>query len=289
MASPTLADLDIEHLKGWIGRSMEASDLVTPRLVAEYRATFGSRLMGVPADEAPLGLNWCLAPAIAPTDELGADGHPARGGFLPPVPLPRRMWAGGAVEHHAPLRVGDHVTRRSSVEGVACKEGRTGPLCFVTVRHAYMTDRGLALTERHDIVYRGADTASTKPMGPAPAGDARHADVSWQVEASPVLLFRYSAMTFNGHRIHYDQPYVTDVEGYAGLVVHGPIQGTLCLNLIATLLGGTPARFGFRNLSPLTAGPSFTVAAARRPDGTVTCWTQSADGRICMEGEGAMA
>ena len=287
----TPADLDREHLRGWIGRTAEASDVVTPRLLAEYRATFEPRLMPVPADEAPLGLNWCLAPAIAPIHELGEDGHPARGGFLPPVPLPRRMWAGGAVEHHAPLWVGDEVTRRSSVEGVTFKEGRTGPLCFVTVRHAYATQRGLALSERHDIVYRGADPAPApprEPSAPRPAGAARHADVTWQVAASPVLLFRYSAMTFNGHRIHYDQPYVTDVENYPGLIVHGPVQGTLCLNLAAMLIGAVPARFSFRNLSPLTAGTSFTVAAARRPDGTVTCWTQSADGRICMEGEAAI-
>ncbi len=287
----SLADLDQDHLRGWIGRSMEAEDLVTTRLVAEYRATFDPRLVAVPAGDAPLGLNWCLAPAIAPMDELGEDGHPARGGFLPPVPLPRRMWAGGAVEHHAPLRVGDKVVRRSSVEDVAFKEGRTGPLCFVTVRHTYASERGPALSERHDIVYRGADPSSApgKPAKPPPTAADRPSDVTWRVEASPVMLFRYSAMTFNGHRIHYDQPYVTGVEGYAGLIVHGPVQGTLCLNLVATLLGGTPSRFGFRNLSPLTAGSPFDVAAARHPDGTVTCWTRSADGRICMEGEGAMA
>ena len=288
----SLADLDQDHLRGWIGRSMEAEDLVTARLVAEYSATFDPRLVAVPAGDAPLGLNWCLAPAIAPMVELGEDGHPARGGFLPPVPLPRRMWAGGAVEHHAPLRVGDEVVRRSSVEDVTFKEGRTGPLCFVTVRHTYATRRGPALSERHDIVYRGADPspAPTRPATPPsrPAAD-RPSDVTWRVEASPVMLFRYSALTFNGHRIHYDRPYVTGVEGYAGLIVHGPVQGTLCLNLVATLLGGTPTRFGFRNLSPLTAGMPFDVAAARQPDGTVTCWTRSADGRICMEGEGAMA
>ena len=290
-AAMTLADLDQDHLRGWIGRSMEAEDVVTARLVAEYRATFDPRLMAAPAGDAPLGLNWCLAPAIAPMAELGEDGHPARGGFLPPVPLPRRMWAGGAVEHHAPLRVGDAVVRRSSVEDVTFKEGRTGPLCFVTVRHTYATRRGPALTERHDIVYREADPspAPSRPVKVAPAVADRRSDATWRVEASPVMLFRYSAMTFNGHRIHYDQPYVTGVEGYAGLIVHGPVQGTLCLNLVASLLGGTPARFGFRNLSPLSAGAPFDVAAARHPDGTVTCWTRSADGRICMEGEGAMA
>ena len=285
----TPATLDRDHLAGWIGRSAEADDIVTPRLVAEYRATFAPHLMALSADEAPLGLPWCLAPAIAPMAEIGADGHPARGGFLPPVPLPRRMWAGGALEHHAPLRVGDRVTRRSSVEDVTFKDGRTGPLCFVTVRHAYATERGPALSERHDIVFRGAGSANIAPKPPAEADAPPPADATWRVEASPVLLFRYSAMTFNGHRIHYDHPYVTGVEGYAGLVVHGPVQGTLCLNLAATLLGAVPARFRFRNVSPLTAGAPFDVAAARRPDGTVACWTRGADGRVCMEGEAAMA
>ena len=205
------------------------------------------------------------------------------------------MWAGGAVEHHAPLHLGDRVVRRSSVEDVTFKEGRSGPLCFVTVRHAYATDRGPALSERHDIVYRGADPSPASPGPPPkapaspPTGDARASDLTWRVEASPVLLFRYSAMTFNGHRIHYDQPYVTGVEGYAGLVVHGPIQGTLCLNLVATLLGAAPARFGFRNMSPLIAGAPFEVSGARRSDGSIGCWTRAADGRICMEGEGRMA
>ena len=283
----TLADLDLDHLKGWIGRSTEASDIVTPRLFAEYRATFDPHLMAMPSDDAPLGLTWCLAPAIAPMDEIGDDGHPTRGGFLPPVPLPRRMWAGGALEHHAPLRIGDRVTRRSRVEDVTVKDGRTGPLCFVAVRHAYETERGLAVSERHDIVYRAADPSPASPR--PPVGAERRGDATWQVEASPVLLFRYSAMTFNGHRIHYDQPYVTGVEGYPGLIVHGPIQGTLCLNLVATLIGGTPRRFSFRNLSPLTAGRPFRVAASRHPDGLVTCWTQDADGRTCMEGQGVLA
>ena len=276
-------NLDIEHLRGWIGRSMQADDVITPRLVAEYRATFEGQLAAMPADEAPLGLHWCLAPPIAPMSEIGEDGHPSRGGFLPPVPLPRRMWAGGEVEIHAPLRVGDLVVKTSTVESVTAKEGRTGPLCFVTVRHGFSTARGLAMTERHDIVYREADSrgAASKPAPPAPV---RAADRTWEVETSPVFLFRYSAMTFNGHRIHYDQPYVTGVEGYAGLIVHGPVQATVCLNMAAALAGRVPRRFGFRNVAPMTAGGSFQAAGARQADGRIACWTQSG-ARVCMEGE----
>jgi 3-methylfumaryl-CoA hydratase len=277
--------MDLAFLKGWIGRATETDDIVTPRLVAEYRATFTSHLAETPADEAPPGLHWCLAPEITSIDELGGDGHAAKGGFLPPVPLPRRMWAGGAIETHAPLMVGDTVTRRSSVEDVSFKEGRSGPLCFVAVRHAFSTPRGLAVVERHDIVYRSADRplASPKPGEDPPA---RAADLTWHVEASPVLLFRYSAMTFNGHRIHYDHPYVTGVEGYTGLVVHGPIQATLGFNLVARVLGKVPARFRFRSLAPLAAGGTLTVAGARRADGGVACWALGASGPITMEGEG---
>ena len=279
--------LDLAHLRGWIGRSMEAEDVVTPRLVAEYRATFEAHLADTPANEAPLGLHWCLAPPIPPMSELGEDGHAAKGGFLPPVPLPRRMWAGGEVETHAPLLVGDTVLKRSTVESVSFKEGRTGPLCFVAVRHLFLTGRGLAISERHDIVYRSAEGATPGPTPPAGAARAedRPAERTWQVETSPVLLFRYSAMTFNGHRIHYDQPYVTTVEGYAGLIVHGPIQATACLNMVAALAGHPPRRFRFRNVSPMIAGRAFTVAGTRRSDGSLACWTRNADERICMEGE----
>ncbi len=280
--------LDIDHLKTWIGRTTEAEDVVTPRLVAEYRATFEAQLAETPADEAPLGLHWCLAPPIAPMGELGADGHPTKGGFLPPVPLPRRMWAGGEVETHASLRVGDTVAKHSTIESVAFKEGRTGPLCFVAVRHRFSTARGLAVSERHDIVYRAAETAPARPSAAAstePAAAAQpEAERTWEVETSPMLLFRYSAMTFNGHRIHYDHPYVTGEEGYSGLIVHGPIQATVCLNMAATLAGRAPRRFGFRNVSPMTAGRPFTVGGARRPDGGIAVWTRS-DQRVCMAGE----
>ena len=272
-------DIDQAHLRSWIGRIEEAEDVVTPRLVTEFRATLEFHLAPVAEGDAPLALHWCLAPPAAPAADLGPDGHPTRGGFLPPVPLPRRMWAGGLIETYAPLRVGDRVRRRSRIEDVAFKPGRSGRLCFVSVRHDYETSRGLALTERHDIVYR--DAAAIRPAEPT---ERPPADLSWTIEPSPTLLFRYSALTFNGHRIHYDQPYATGVEGYAGLVVHGPLQATLLFNLATTLAGRAPARFAYRGLSPMTAGPPFT-AGARRNEGAISCWTQDVAGRICMEGE----
>ena len=274
--------MDIDHLRSWIGRTEEASDLVTPRLIESYAATFAPHLAPCPQGGAPLALHWCLAPQIAPMNALGPDGHPAKGDFLPPVPLPRRMWAGGRLEALALLREGDLVTRRSTIGDVTAKEGRTGALCFVAVHHEVSTPRGLALRERHDIVYREA--TSLPAAATAATAEPEPADLVWEIEASPTLLFRYSALTFNGHRIHYDQPYATAEEGYAGLVVHGPIQATLMLNIAATLAGTTTLALDYRGLSPLIAGSRFFVKAQRNPDGSIKTWTEGADGRLRMEG-----
>jgi 3-methylfumaryl-CoA hydratase len=281
--------MDIDHLKSWIGKTEEASDLVTPRLVDSFEATFAPHLAPRAEGDAPLALHWCLAPPIAPLSAIGSDGHAAKGEFLPPVPLPRRMWAGGRIETLQPLRTGDTVTRRSTIGDIAFKEGRSGPLCFVAVEHEILTARGDALRERHDIVYReaakpGAEAAVPTPAAPPATPEPEAADLSWQVDASPVFLFRYSALTFNSHRIHYDLPYVTAEEGYAGLVVHGPIQATLLLNIIATLAPAAPIRLDYRGLSPLIAGAPFSVKAKRLPDGAIRAWTEGADGRLRMEG-----
>ncbi|TCR59426.1 MaoC family dehydratase N-terminal domain-containing protein [Bosea sp. BK604] len=276
--------IDIAALSNWIGRSEDASDIVTKRLVQSFQASFAPNLAAHREGEAPLALHWCLAPPISPMSALGPDGHAAKGEFLPPVPLPRRMWAGGTIETLQPLRIGEEVTRRSVIGDVSYKEGRSGPLCFVAVDHEILTPRGLALRERHNIVYREA----AKPGAPAQAAPAsvepRPADLTWEVESSPVFLFRYSALTFNGHRIHYDFPYVTQEEGYGGLVVHGPIQATLIMNIIATLSGGEPIRLDYRGLAPLIAGAPFKVKAKRLPDGAIAAWTEGDDGGVRMEG-----
>lgn len=277
--------IDIARLATWTGRTEEAQDIVTPRLVQSFTATFGRHLAAHGSGEAPLALHWCLAPPISDIDACGPDGHAAKGEFLPPVPLPRRMWAGGRIETLAPLREGDHVIRRSRIGDIAYKEGRSGPLCFVAVHHDYVTERGVALRERHDIVYREAAQPGASPTGASgPASDGEPADLVWEVEGSPLLLFRYSALTFNGHRIHYDVPYATGTEGYAGLVVHGPIQATLIANILTTLTDGAPIRLDYRGLSPLIAGDVFRVKARRLADGSVKGWTEGVDGRVRMEG-----
>jgi 3-methylfumaryl-CoA hydratase len=275
--------LDLPHLQSWVGRSIQARDAVTPRLVEEFRAAFDPHLAPVGNGEAPLALHWCLAPPAAPMAELGPDGHPARGGFLPPVPLPRRMWAGGSLETLGALKIGNDVVRMSRIADVSVKEGRTGKLCFVNVDYEFSTGAGVAIRERHDIVYRdvGPQPAPQKP--PAAAGEGKRGELVWSIEATPTLLFRYSALTFNGHRIHYDFPYVTQVEGYAGLVVHGPLQASLLFNLAAAIGGSPPRTFDYRGLSPLIAGQVFEVHGSRKADRSVECWTRSASGVMTMQ------
>ena len=279
MSLPDAAEMEL--LRGWIGRSSEAEDLITPRLIGGFRATFAPYLAPSGKDEAPLGLHWCLAPDAEPMAGLAPDGHAAKGSLLPPVSLPRRMWAGGEVELRAPLRLGDKILRRSTIADITAKRGRSGPLCFVTLRNEFSTARGLALSERHDIVYRDSPAPGSPPSSAARSEQSR-AERSWRVPASPVLLFRYSALTFNGHRIHYDEPYATGAEGYPGLVVHGPLQATLLLNLVASAGATMPFRFRYRALSALIAGPAFEVQA-RRGEGNVEGWTRNAAGVICME------
>ena len=268
----------------WIGRQSESFDVVSERLAQSFKAIFEPHLAPSAAGHAPLGIHWCLSPAIAAMEQLGADGHPARNLSLPPVPQPRRMWAGGELQVHDALRIGDEVRRVSTIRDIVRKQGRSGELWFVAVDHRYHTARGIALSERHDIVYREAATpkpaaSDGEKAAPAPG---RPVGRSWVLIPSSTLLFRYSAITFNGHRIHYDLPYATQVEGYEGLVVHGPLQATLMLNLAAAHGAGIPATFRYRGVAPAIAGRNLTIAAS--PDGR-RFWTQGDGGVIHMEAD----
>ncbi len=250
-------NLDIAHLQSWIGREDSAQDLLTAELARRFAATLD--LPVASGTIAPRLIHLCLAPPIAPLSALGRDGHPARGGFLPPVPLPLRMWAGGTFTFHRDLAVGATVTRQSRIADVVLKEGRSGPLCFVSVNHRLSDADGLAVEERQDLVYRahGAPGSAAPPAPAAAMGQYRQA-----VDGSAVVLFRYSAITFNGHRIHYDQPYATHVEGYPGLVVHGPLQATWLYHFASRLRGGTPPRqFAFRSLAPVFDTDTLTLHA----------------------------
>jgi 3-methylfumaryl-CoA hydratase len=275
--------LDLDHLRQWIGRTQDASDTVTAQLVKGLRATLFQEV-GEPktGDVAPFTVHWCLAQPVFPMSQLGTDGHPARGGFLPPVPLPRRMWAGGELEIVDPLRVGDEATRSSRISDVSIKTGSTGALCFVAVEHVITTSRGVAIRERHDIVYREMTSgAAAAPKAPPPPPVAKHRETH---VSDPVLLFRYSALTFNGHRIHYDRDYVTKVEGYPGLIFHGPLQAALIVELAAKLHGGKPPKkFSYRGLQPLFEGSEFSVNANDNAGG-MELWTANAEGQPTMKG-----
>lgn len=273
-------ELEIDHLKGWIGATRETEDEISPRLANSLAAVLDEAPTLAVGDVAPIGIHWCLSPEIAPMHRLGPDGHPARGDFLPPVPLPRRMWAGGELVFSGDFRVGEKVRRLSRVEDVAVKTGRTGTLCFVTVRHEYHTPRGLALRERHDIVYRAieAPAGGTPPANDMPAPTER-----LTIEGSAVLLSRYSAVTFNGHRIHYDRDYCREVEHYPGLIVHGPLQATYLLRMATAMNGGgLPGVFSFRGTAPLFDGGKFTVNGAREADGAVL-WVEDQGGAVTMK------
>jgi 3-methylfumaryl-CoA hydratase len=277
--------LDIDHLRQWIGRTEEAGDIVTAQLVRGLRATLFLDI-GEPktGDAAPFTTHWCLAQPVYPMSMLGPDGHPTRGGFLPPVPLPRRMWAGGELQFIEPLRVGDEATRASRIADVTVKNGSTGTLCFVSVEHTITTARGVAIRERQDIVYRdmptgGKNAAPAKPAAAPPAAKHRQTHIS-----DPVLLFRYSALTFNGHRIHYDRDYVTKVEGYPGLIFHGPMQAALLVEFAAHLHGGiAPKKFSYRGLQPLFEGGEFSVNANEVAEG-LDIWVANTDGAPTMRG-----
>ncbi len=268
--SPDRADFS-----DWIGRTLERTDTITPRMVREYRATFDPHLAAF--DGAPAGIQWCLSPDALDASRLGRDGHPRTGLVLPALPYPRRMWAGGELVFHGGLAEGDTVTRTSTIESITFKEGGSGRLGFVAVRHRYSVAGVLLIDERQDIVYRedpkteGVDGPTKAPAKPAPAvPDTRDVALGWNVVSDPVLLFRYSALTFNGHRIHYDHPYATQVEGYAGLVVHGPMQAALMLNVVSAVLGRLPVRFSYRGLAPLICGIPFRVEALRAPDSALS-------------------
>ncbi len=234
--------------------------------------------------------HWVYFTPQTPAHDIGEDGHARRGGFLPPVPLPRRMWAGGRLSFHHPLRVGDTVQRVSTIQDVQLKQGRTGALVFVCVRHDYTSPRGLVLSEEHDIVYRdappadiaglrsGAPTTTQTPL-PAP-GDEQFSRL---VVPDPVLLFRYSALTFNGHRIHYDRSYVTQVEGYPGLIVHGPLIATLLMDLLRRNHPQAHVRrFSFKALRPTFDIHPFTVCG--KLDGqSATLWGRDHEGCLTMQ------
>ncbi|MES2945224.1 MAG: MaoC family dehydratase N-terminal domain-containing protein [Pseudomonadota bacterium] len=275
--------LDIDYLRGWIGRTETLEDQVTAAPLRALTATLDR-------DDAPTGPAGTLPPCwhwlyFLPThrqSEIGSDGHLLRGGFLPPVPLPRRMWAGSSISFHAPLHVGQTLRRSSRISDVQIKDGRTGPLVFVRVHHEIEGDGRLAVVDEHDIVYR--DLPAPDEPAAAPLAAAGEGHWSRRIVPDDVLLFRYSALTFNGHRIHYDRKYVTHVEGYPGLIVHGPLIATLLLDLLRRQLPDACVKtFVFRALKPLFDTAPFLVCGRQDDVETVKLWACTEDGQLAMD------
>ncbi len=285
MPSPSL---DIDLLKQWIDRRESGRDLIQVAHAKALAATLDRDEQLRDGDPLPPLWHWVYFWSTTPASGIGADGHAKRGGFLPPVPLPRRMWAGGRLSFLAPLPIGALAEKTSRIMDVSMKEGATGPLVFVTVEHRLSSGETTCIVEEHDIVYRDNAAAGA----PAPKGRQAPTDAQWtrRIDPDPVLLFRYSALTFNGHRIHYDRSYVTGVEGYPGLIVHGPLIATMLMDLLRRELPQrTVKAFSFRAVSPLFDIDSFSVNGKLADDGhTALLWAANTRGELAMQAEAVL-
>jgi 3-methylfumaryl-CoA hydratase len=273
---------ELENLKKWIGEKETDIDYVTVPAVHRLSATL-DRDDAFPkmGDALPIGWHATLFPRVVRHAQIGPDGHPARGDFLPPVPLPRRMFAGKRTTFSGDLRLGDEVRRVSTIKDVTIKSGRTGQMVFVTVSTDITSPRGLAITEEQDIVYRQDPDKNAPPPPPQPAPGT----AVWKNTVTPteVMLFRYSALTFNGHRIHYDHPYVTQVEGYPALVMNGGLT-TLLVYELARAHAKSPVRFmSSRNVRPMFANRPISVCGEPSADGkSAKLWTQDDTGALTL-------
>jgi len=286
-----VAENEIAELESWIGNERVDEDVLTlaPARGMSALLDLPPEALG-PASPLPLGWHWLYFKPATRRSALGPDGHERRGNFLPPVPLAHRMWAGGRLRFPGTLRLGETVQRRSTIATVRSKEGRSGPLVFVTVRHEISNEAGVAIEEEQDLVYRGGSGGGGGPPQPPPEA----AEWSESFLADSVTLFRFSALTFNSHRIHYDHRYVTEVEGYPDLVVHGPLIALLLLEAGSRRLGGSvggspdgssggsPDSLSYRAVSPLFCGEEFTIAGRANPDGQTEVWAAHPERGVAM-------
>lgn len=273
--------LDETRLRTWIGKSESYTDTLHASQARLMEATLDRTPSLKEGDALPPAWHWLYFLTAAPMSGLGRDGHPALGEFLPPVALPRRMWAGGRLNYAKPIALGETITKTSSIKDVVVKSGRSGTLCFVTVRHEYADTEGeYRFSEEHDIVYR-EDPAPDAP-GPARAEPPATAIVTETITPTSVQLFRYSALTFNSHRIHYDREYNRDVEGYPGLIFHGPLTATLLADMAYRAAAGRVLiSFDFRAVAPLFDTAPFTI----RNDGAETFWAETPEGGLAMKAQ----
>lgn len=281
-------EIDIARLQEWIGREEVVEEIIGPMPVRMLAATLDH-------DDPPPGLGDPIPPLahwtqLIPTHrqcELAEDGHAKRGPFMPPVPLPRRMFAGGRTRFLQPLRVGERARRVGRVTDLQAKQGRSGRLVFASVRQEIEGEDGLALVEEQDIVYREPSGAAA-PAAAAESGPPRQSQHSRIYLPDDAMLFRYSALIFNAHRIHYDRRYATEVEHYPGLVVHGQLVATCLADLAMREWGRPLADFSFRAHWPLFDGSPFTVAGTQQDD-DLDLWASDAEGRVTMTAQATFA
>ncbi len=280
----------LSSLQTWVGRAESITDQISMAPLRGLSATL-DRNDPEPklGDALPPLWHWLYFLPHTRQSDIGPDGHAAKGGFLPPVPLPRRMWAGSRFEWHSPICVGDTLQRTSTVQSVQHKVGKSGDLVFVKVLHALRNGSQLCLSEEHDIVYKSAPLENEVAAQPISAAKllAPHLEL-WQRQIVPddVLLFRYSALTFNGHRIHYDRAYVTEQEGYPGLVVHGPLIATLLVDLLRRNTDRTLKKFEFKAVRPsfeCADGRAITLMAQAQDQSNVNLWAQDHEGYLTMQ------
>lgn len=274
-------EINIEHLKEWEGKQESHDDVISLATARALAATLDWTETPELGDELTKPGHWLHFLPSARQSDISRDGHPKKGGFLPPVPLPRRMWASGKVAFHQPLHIGDQIRKVSTVKKVAHKQGGSGHLVFVTVGHDIYCGDTLAISEDQNIVYREDPAANAPP--PKPLSPPAAAEFSREIMPDPVLLFRFSALTFNSHRIHYDRDYAINEEGYAGLVVHGPLSATLLLDLVRSELPDSNIKhYDYRAVRPLIDGNVFKIQGCRSDEG-LTLWAVDHQGAMTMQ------
>ncbi|RLA53268.1 MAG: acyl-CoA dehydrogenase [Gammaproteobacteria bacterium] len=276
-----MTDIDLDHLKQWEGKQETHEDVISLATAQAMAATLDWEALPQAGDELAKSWHWLHFLATARQSKIGRDGHPERGGFLPPVPLPRRMWASGQAAFHSPLHIGDNVRKVSTVKSVTHKQGGTGNLVFVVVEHEIYTGDTLAISDTQNLVYReDPDPNAPSPKAMLPKDTA---GFSREVNPDPVLLFRFSALTFNGHRIHYDRDYAMNEEGYTGLVVQGPLSASLLLDLVRTELPDVEVEhYDYRAVRPLIDGNPFQIQGCKTDDG-LSLWVVDHEGAMTMQ------
>ena len=272
--------LDIDGLRQWIGRKMEHTERVSAAWCNRLALTLDRDANLEDGDPLPPLWHFITHQPLIATSELDIDGHAKRGEFLPPVGLPRRMWAGSRFTFHGDIHLGDEVTKVSTVDGIEMKQGRSGALCFVSVNHTLSVAGEVRITEVQDLVFREAPTNGSS-LSKAASAESKEAQFGRVVKPSEILLFRYSALTFNSHRIHYDREYTTGVEGYPGLIVHGPLTATLLADLAIDETGERLSSFSFRGSAPLFDTAEFEISGSREGS-DVELWASTADGSVAM-------